>query len=279
MTLGNNRPPPLSNIELCASFHHCMWIQTGVTVRRRVNWVLTFVTLTFKLWPWPVAWTSLLSMVITANFTMIWWHEHFEKGVTDRWTDGQTAKNMISSFHSDRAITYILFQCHIPLYILMKIIFRNIYSDVWRVAIFKAIIASITTQGQNHSYIMIWHGFWQLITAQNCHKIFSFWSMAIYIMLQLNKWLLLHVLNATCVYMKSWCSVLKWRPHAKNNNQTQSQNDKSNEKYIHAQTDNIFLHEKPWDWRVHRSVEFQMLLSHSQFTTARVPSAPANAGW
>ena len=43
------------------------------------------------LWPWPFAWTSLLSLVITPeNFVMIWWQEHSEKGVTDRQTGRQT---------------------------------------------------------------------------------------------------------------------------------------------------------------------------------------------
>ena len=70
-----------------------MWIQTGVTVRKRLSWVVTSVTLTFDLWPWPFAWTSLLTMVITPeNFMMIRWWEHGEKGVTDRRTDGQTAR-------------------------------------------------------------------------------------------------------------------------------------------------------------------------------------------
>ena len=41
MTLKNNRAPLLSNIKLCASFHHHKWIQTGVTVRKRLRWVLT----------------------------------------------------------------------------------------------------------------------------------------------------------------------------------------------------------------------------------------------
>ena len=51
--------------------------------------VLTFVTLTFDLWPWSFAWTSLLPMVITpGNFMMIRWQKHCEKGVTDRQTDG-----------------------------------------------------------------------------------------------------------------------------------------------------------------------------------------------
>ena len=88
MTLKNNRAPLLSIIKLNASFHHHMWIQTGVTVRKRLSWVLTSVTLTFDLWPWPFAWTSLLSLVITPeNFMMIRWWEHGEKGVTDGQTD------------------------------------------------------------------------------------------------------------------------------------------------------------------------------------------------
>ena len=68
-----------------------MWIQTRVTVRKWLSWVLTSVTLTFDFWPWPFAWTSLLSLVITSeNFMMIWWWEHDEKGVTDRRTDRRT---------------------------------------------------------------------------------------------------------------------------------------------------------------------------------------------
>ena len=72
-------------------FHSHMWIQTGVRVRKRLSWVLTSVTLTFDLWPWPFAWTSLLTVVITPeNFMMIRWWEHGEKGVTDGQTDRQT---------------------------------------------------------------------------------------------------------------------------------------------------------------------------------------------
>ena len=65
-----------------------MWIQTGVTVRKRLSWVLTSVTLTFDLWSWTFAWTSLLSLVITPeNFMMIQRWEHSQKGVTDGQTD------------------------------------------------------------------------------------------------------------------------------------------------------------------------------------------------
>ena len=88
MTLKNNRAPLLSNIKLYASFHHHMWIQTGVTVRKRLSWVVTSVTLTFDLWPWPFAWTLRWSLVITPeNFKMIRWWEHSQKGVTDRRTE------------------------------------------------------------------------------------------------------------------------------------------------------------------------------------------------
>ena len=91
MTLKNNRVPLLSNITLCASFHRHMWIQTGVTVRKRLNGVMTSVTLTFDLWPWPFVRTSCLLMVITPEkFRMIRWQEHCEKGVTDGQTDRQT---------------------------------------------------------------------------------------------------------------------------------------------------------------------------------------------
>ena len=100
MTLKNNRAPLLSNINRCASFHHHMWIQTGITVRRRLNGVMTSVTLTSDLWPWPFARTSRLSMVITPEkFRMIRWEEHCQKGVTDgltdRQTDGQTERSIL----------------------------------------------------------------------------------------------------------------------------------------------------------------------------------------
>ena len=78
------RQPCLCCFQLCAWFHCHMWIQTGVRVRKRLSWVLTSVTLTFDLWPWPFAWTSLLTMVITPeNFMMIWWWEHGEQGKSE----------------------------------------------------------------------------------------------------------------------------------------------------------------------------------------------------
>ena len=66
-----------------------MWIQTGVTVQKRLSWVVTYVTLTFDLWPWPLAWTLLWSLVITPeNFMMIRWWEQSKR--CDRQTDRQT---------------------------------------------------------------------------------------------------------------------------------------------------------------------------------------------
>ena len=98
MTLKNNRAPRLCCFQLCAWFHCHMWIQTGVRVRKRLSWVLTSVTLTFDLWPWPFAWTSLLTMVITPeNFhddmmMGTWWKrcDRQTDGRTDRQTDGRT---------------------------------------------------------------------------------------------------------------------------------------------------------------------------------------------
>ena len=58
MTLKNIRASLLCYFKRCASFRSHMWIQTGVTVRKGLNWVLTSVTLTFDLWPWPLTWTS-----------------------------------------------------------------------------------------------------------------------------------------------------------------------------------------------------------------------------
>ena len=57
MTLKNNRAPLLYYIKLCASFQSHEWIQTGVTVRKRLIRVkignfLSHVTLKFYRWPW-----------------------------------------------------------------------------------------------------------------------------------------------------------------------------------------------------------------------------------
>ena len=116
MTFKNNRAPLLSNIKLYASFHHHIWIQTGVTVRKGLSWVVTSVTLTFDLWPWPFAWTSLLSLIITPeNFMMIRWWEHSQKGVTDgqtdRQTDGQTENTICRAAWSQLKISSHIKAC------------------------------------------------------------------------------------------------------------------------------------------------------------------------
>ena len=101
MTLKNNRAPLLSNIKLYVSFHHHMWIQIGVTVRKRLSWVVTSVTLTFDLWPRPFAWTLPWSVVITPeNFMMIRWWKHSQKGVTDGQTDRRTDGRTDRKYHS-----------------------------------------------------------------------------------------------------------------------------------------------------------------------------------
>ena len=91
MTLKNNSAPLLCHVKLCTPFHCHMWIENGVTVRNRLSGVLTSETFTLDLWPWPFAWTSLPSMVITPeNFLIIRWWKHSEKGLMHGQTDGQT---------------------------------------------------------------------------------------------------------------------------------------------------------------------------------------------
>ena len=53
----NNRAPLLCYFKLCAAFRSHWWIQTGVTVRKRLIWVkiddfFNCVTLKFDVWPW-----------------------------------------------------------------------------------------------------------------------------------------------------------------------------------------------------------------------------------
>ena len=58
MTLKNNRAPLLCYFKLYASFCSHLWIQAGVTVRKRPIWVkidhffFSRVTLKFDVWPW-----------------------------------------------------------------------------------------------------------------------------------------------------------------------------------------------------------------------------------
>ena len=57
MTPKNKRAPLLCYFKLCAAFRSHWWIQTGVTVRKRLIWVkiddfFSRVTLKFDVWPW-----------------------------------------------------------------------------------------------------------------------------------------------------------------------------------------------------------------------------------
>ena len=63
MTLKNNRAPLINSIKLYVSFHHHMWIQTGVTVRKgKVG--------SWPLWPWPL--TSDLDL-LHGPYPGPWW--------------------------------------------------------------------------------------------------------------------------------------------------------------------------------------------------------------
>ena len=116
MTLKNNRAPLLSNIKLYAiafeklyiSFHHHMWIQSGVKVWKRLSWVVTSVTLTFDLWPWPFVWTLLWSLVTTPeNFMMIDDGNIVKKAwQTDRRTD--VFREFDLSCHEPSSTAYLL---------------------------------------------------------------------------------------------------------------------------------------------------------------------------
>ena len=67
-------------------------LQSGIA-QIGAKFALTSVSLTFDLWPWLFAWTSLSSMVIMPeNFMMIWWEEIVKKV----WqTDGQTVGHVL----------------------------------------------------------------------------------------------------------------------------------------------------------------------------------------
>ena len=82
MTLKNNRAPLPCCLQLCAWFHCHMWIQTGVKSPETAKLGVDLCDL--DLWPWPFAWTSLLTMVITPeHFMMIRWWEHGEQGKSE----------------------------------------------------------------------------------------------------------------------------------------------------------------------------------------------------
>ena len=71
---------------ISSSYVNSNWSYSPETVKLGVD------LCDLDLWPWPFAWTSLLSLVITPeNFMMIRWWEHGEKDVTDGQTDGRTS--------------------------------------------------------------------------------------------------------------------------------------------------------------------------------------------
>ena len=84
MALINKGTSPIPHQALCIISSPCV----------NSNWSLgpdTSMTLTFHLWLWPFAWTSLISMITTPeNFIMIRWWEHNEKSVTGARTDRRT---------------------------------------------------------------------------------------------------------------------------------------------------------------------------------------------
>ena len=97
MTSYNNRAPLLFHCKLSTSFRSMCEFKLELQFANPnidAKICLTFVTLTFDLWPRSFAWTSPLSMVIAPQNFMIRLQEHYVKGITDRqtvgWTGGQT---------------------------------------------------------------------------------------------------------------------------------------------------------------------------------------------
>ena len=86
MTLKNNRAPLLTNIKLYASFHHHMWIQTGVTVRKRVK--LGYDLCDLDLWPLTLTFCMDLTLVIGNNSWKF--HDDTMMGTQSKRCDGQT---------------------------------------------------------------------------------------------------------------------------------------------------------------------------------------------
>ena len=114
MTVKNNRAPLLYNIKLFASFHHHMWIQTRVTVRKRLGWVLTSATLTSDL--------DLFMDITFVNGNNSWkshddtmtgtlWnrcHRRTDSWQTNRHTEGQTDRSVLRAAWSQLKILKML---------------------------------------------------------------------------------------------------------------------------------------------------------------------------
>ena len=84
------------------------------------------------LWPWPFAWTSLLSLVITPeNFMMIRWWEHSQKGVTDGQTDRRTDRQTENTI-CRAAWSQLKIKKHIKLFIYIQKYFVLIFYCTFR---------------------------------------------------------------------------------------------------------------------------------------------------
>ena len=137
MSPVNNRSRLLSIIKLCVTYHHHMWIQTGVMVWKWLSWVLTSVTLTFDLWHWLFAWTSLLWMLITPKIS--WWYNDGNilkrvwqmDGRTDIWTDRQMGWTIHSAAWSQLKTSTFPWICVKWVYRSYRTLLSTIYSNNW----------------------------------------------------------------------------------------------------------------------------------------------------
>ena len=63
------------------------------------KFIVTSFNLTFDLWPWPFAWTSLLSSLITSEILWLFDYRNVAKIVRDIQTEGQTYGHMERTVH------------------------------------------------------------------------------------------------------------------------------------------------------------------------------------
>ena len=83
--------------------------------------------------------------------------------------------------------------------------------------------------------------------------------------------MLLPVLNATCLYMKSWYNVMKWIPNAEMNKLSHKLTKVMKNTFMHIMTTYSYTKGFETDWHVHRFAEYGMLPSHSQSITVSNP--------
>ena len=154
MTSKNNRASLLSNIKLCASFHHHLWIQTGVTVKLGCD------LCDLDLWPLTLNFCMDIISVIGNNsrkfhddtMTGTWWKRCHSQ--TDRQTDRRTDRAIHRAAWSQLKIGHVRNKCKFrDMAILDHYVFQLKYPQ----GIFKIFKSVFTTPCLYHELNMIIH--------------------------------------------------------------------------------------------------------------------------